>query len=68
MCRCTGAKADCPIGVQFVARNGDEMTLLKLAAELEDASPWMTADRRFSKVTDMRFAEYDRYDGWGSRN
>lgn len=30
-----------PIGVQFVARSGDEMTLLKLAAELEEASPWI---------------------------
>jgi len=29
-----------PIGVQFVARNGDEMTLLQLAAELEAAEPW----------------------------
>lgn len=29
-----------PIGVQFVARSGDEMTLLKLAAEIEDAAPW----------------------------
>jgi amidase len=32
-----------PIGVQFVARNGDEMSLLKLAAELENASPWASA-------------------------
>jgi Asp-tRNA(Asn)/Glu-tRNA(Gln) amidotransferase A subunit family amidase len=30
-----------PIGVQFVARSGDEMILLKLAAELEEASPWI---------------------------
>jgi amidase len=29
-----------PIGVQFVGRFGDELTLLKLAAELEKASPW----------------------------
>lgn len=29
-----------PIGVQFVARNGDEMTLLKLAAQFEQAQPW----------------------------
>ncbi len=33
-----------PIGVQFVARSGDEMTLLKLAAEIEEAAPW--ANRR----------------------
>ncbi|HEV2562705.1 MAG TPA: amidase family protein [Rhizomicrobium sp.] len=33
-----------PIGVQFVARSGDEMTLLKLAAEIEQAAPWI--DRR----------------------
>lgn len=30
-----------PIGVQFVARSGDEMTLLKMAAELEETSPWI---------------------------
>ncbi|MGD0190140.1 MAG: amidase family protein [Rhizomicrobium sp.] len=29
-----------PLGVQFVGRTGDEMTLLQLAAELEQASPW----------------------------
>jgi amidase len=29
-----------PLGVQFVGRSGDEMTLLKLAAELETAMPW----------------------------
>ncbi|HTK80585.1 MAG TPA: amidase family protein [Rhizomicrobium sp.] len=29
-----------PIGVQFVGRSGDEMTLLQLAAELEGAAPW----------------------------
>jgi len=29
-----------PLGVQFVARTGDETTLLQLAAELEAAAPW----------------------------
>lgn len=33
-------RANLPIGVQFVARNGDEMTLLKLAAQIEQAQPW----------------------------
>ena len=33
-------KAGLPIGVQFAGRFGDELTLLKLAAELEKAQPW----------------------------
>ena len=30
-----------PIGSQFAARFGDELTLLKLAAQLEVAAPWV---------------------------
>ena len=29
-----------PIGIHFVARSGEEETLLRLAAQLEKASPW----------------------------
>jgi amidase len=40
-------KDNLPIGVQFVARSGNEMLLLKLAAELEKAAPWA---QNYSKV------------------
>jgi amidase len=41
------SKDGLPVGVQFTARTGGEMTLLKLAAELEKASPWA---KRYSSI------------------
>jgi amidase len=37
----TWTKDDVPIGVQFVGRYGDEATILRLAAEVEQARPWV---------------------------
>ena len=38
-------EAGLPIGVQFVAPFGDELTLLKLATQLEQSEPWFAALR-----------------------
>ncbi len=35
------SKSGLPLGVQFVSRNGGEMLLLQIAAELERAQPWI---------------------------
>jgi amidase len=40
-------KDNLPIGTQFVAAFGDEETLLRLAAQLEQAQPWF---QRYSKI------------------
>jgi amidase len=40
-------KDNLPIGTQFVGAFGDELTLLKLAAQLEKSNPWMD---RYAKI------------------
>ena len=40
-------KDNLPIGTQFVAPFGDELTLLKLAAQLEKSNPWF---HRYAKI------------------
>jgi amidase len=36
------SRAGLPIGIQFVARAGDEAVLFRLAGQLEKARPWLS--------------------------
>jgi amidase len=40
----TWTEQNAPIGVQLVGRHGDEATILRVAAQMEEAQPWL--DRR----------------------
>jgi amidase len=44
-------KDDLPIGVHFLGRYGDEATLFRLAAQLEQARPWA---RRLPPISAIR--------------
>jgi amidase len=43
------ATNDLPIGVQFSAAHGDERTLLEIAYELEQVTPWRRIQRSASR-------------------
>jgi amidase len=49
-----------PVGVHFVARIGDEATLLALATELERARPWHTRVPRIDRGVDVSSAPHHR--------
>jgi amidase len=41
-----------PVGTMFTARLGDEATLFRLAAQLEEARPWSKRRPPLSKITE----------------